>query len=1133
MAQISTDEHTILQAVVDGAKNRRIYLWLQADAPSDCAILAQLPLRAIWSERGDFGLVKDLTENLPANNSGIAKQITKIPTVIGKDFSFDTLLPIVFTRGENFAYKGIDELQLTRGQRVERERQLEEANYMTTSGIVLIAGGEDLDLWTKSLREELLNRDDPVFPDISELTVILLGAPESKEAVKQLELALEGRQNGTLFYHGNYKKLVEFSIDYQHSGTADDGCRLRIKIDNIVTTINIEDLLSGGTKALDECYYVITADDFEEPSPSEREETFKKMISKSSPVWKGFQAGFPFKRIMYKPVSKPQKSASFSEREWERMKTQSFYELTKSLLYKSAKQKKNFTITLPAEPGSGSTTMVRDVAFHCAQDGFPTLVAKESLHNVDYWQLTHFLTELWRKVDRQKTLETSTLLVFDEEHMAAQGIENIAKFLENDGRNAVVIRVISAQPTGNVERDLTTAIGQNIVCNTLQNQVGRSEASKLYRHLRTILKTINSRLMPNKSSWERYLQVTKEQNDKSYFWVCLQFFIFERLENIGESGIQDTISQYLCERLREMFEEDVKNDTPNTKMMVLLAVTTCFRVPLPFMILNQILGLNYPAFLQAEKLVEERLKYISIEWSDMRQDEIEISLNHSLFAELIIRIFSDTVFERAFSDDDLHFLLDGAGRPIDRRYPVEWLKPILERLDHEQSTHQAYAEKIAVKVLKLELRNRIYSRELVKQMLTSFSFYPEPMIKNSATILQAKAITTSKSCITVGDLPGSDDPKFKEEVCDIRGRFLKAEADMELAIELVMSAEQEKTEDPRILKTTLANIYVAWSKFEKKQGNIDEFNNKAIEAGKLYLSVMSDWPDSAHARYGLANLYLSEIDDDSEPNTKHVEKLEQALAVLDIEPDQSFLDQWVALRANIIRRLDSDRYKGYIDTLISQGYEIGFIMKARCLLPTGAQGASGDVVLDEAIELLELAEKAVHKVTKQESRSYFLYQCLSQHSRHRWNFPRRYDLLSELEAEEFRMAVPLIYEYAVLCYQMNREEDGDRQFNRLRKGRRYMDLQVEEFEYWLEMSATISEQSPGRRATNMRVVSVDYYGGWAEVQGFKRRIPFSQRHPWGATLNKGSKVACWVRFYKAGPRAVPQESRDGKESRNA
>jgi hypothetical protein len=297
-----------------------------------------------------------------------------------------------------------------------------------------------------------------------------------------------------------------------------------------------------------------------------------------------------------------------------------------------------------------------------------------------------------------------------------------------------------------------------------------------------------------------------------------------------------------------------------------------------------------------------------------------------------------------------------------------------------------------------------------------------------------------------------------------------------------------------------------------------------MAAGELFVAVMDDWPDSTYARYGLARLLYESCRDDSSAgdDTLDVENLAQALAALDIQPESSFHDGWVRLQLVILAKLNGDQYKRHVDSLIARGYEIGFVIKARRIYQEFGTDQSNTSNLDEAIHLLEQAQDAPHRSSHPASRQFLLYQCLSKHPKQQWNFPERFMLLSELDRSGFRMSLPIRHTYAVLCYQMEREDEGNRQFRKLRSGQN-QGTQIDEFEYWREVVLNYTGEKPAIRLTTMKVVSTSKFGGWGSVQGLRNSIPFYQRHPWGQTLRLNQLVLCAIQFFRSGPRAVPRE----------
>ncbi len=1107
-----------IQAIVRGAQEEKLYLWLQADSPDDVCILGQLRFKAMWSERGDHGLLKELQANRnSASQTEPMKPLVAIQSKIDVGFSYDELIPVVFTRGERFCYDGLSSLPSSRKDRSNRDEQLIELSEMLTSGVVVVAGGDDVALWRQTLEDDLLNLEDPVLPDIKDLRIVLVSSLDPEQLARDIEPLIGSRTEDVLLFHGNFHDLTDACRDQVEAyGTVSDGdILIRVKTRAREGNISIDDLVNGTARGLTENYHLITSRNFETVKATKHEAIFKKLLSDTEPVWEGYQEGFPFERT-YKPFGGKESPRSFLGSDSDELTGKSLAQVTQFLLERSDERRENYTIALPAEPGAGSTTLVRQVAFKMAARGFPVMLAKTSLSEIDYWQLTSFLTEFWRKVAQGNDgpVETSYLLVFDVEHASDHKTREIARLLENDGRNVVVLRVVPSDEHSKIMR----ANGREEICQVLKSNVEQVEAWALYRHLYDTTQKINEALMPQKEFWENYVRSTGPGN--AYFWVCLRYFILEKLGTEAQGGIQDTITA----KLTDAFCEMVRERPDEAWLAYYLAVSTFFRVPIPYSILCHLTGLTHQEIVDATRQIEKRMKYLRIEWYGNSKNDYQLALNHSLFAQLLTRLICGNRTQDGI--DASVDLFEIGHQRIDPAYPIELLRPILSKLDHARSPHKKYAEKIAVDVLKIDPRVRYVDLSLADKMIAAFDYIPRTLLWTSPTILQARAITNSKSCKSM-KAPleksiGPDKEKWKNET---RDRFKLAESDMEKALGLLENEDIGSTEDPRVLKTTLANIYAAWSAFERAQQDLVEFNRLSMEAGILYSAVMDDWPDSTYARYGLARLLYESCRDDVDKgdDTEDLENLAQALAALDIQPESSFHDDWVKLQSDILSKLDGDHYRSHVDSLIELGYEIGFVIKARRIYQEFGTDQSNTSNLDEAIHLLEQAQDAPHRSSHPASRQFLLYQCLSKHPKQQWNFPERFKLLSELDRSGFRMSLPIRHTYAVLCYQMEREDEGNRQFGKSRSGQ-HQGIQIDEIEYWREAMVHYTGEKPAIRLTTMKVISTSKFGGWGSVQGLRNNIPYSQRQPWGRTLGLNQRVTCSVQFFRSGPRAVPRES---------
>jgi hypothetical protein len=108
---------------------------------------------------------------------------------------------------------------------------------------------------------------------------------------------------------------------------------------------------------------------------------------------------------------------------------------------------------LPAEPGSGATTLLHQIAFAAAERGYPVLLLKQAVTEIDAWRLLGFLSELQRRAkalrdgragaqdgarDDEDPAEVPALLVLDTCHAGRTSIESLPDLLVRKSRRKVL-----------------------------------------------------------------------------------------------------------------------------------------------------------------------------------------------------------------------------------------------------------------------------------------------------------------------------------------------------------------------------------------------------------------------------------------------------------------------------------------------------------------------------------------------------------------------------------------------------------------------------------------------------------------------------------------------------------------------
>ncbi len=1102
------NESDCLDRFIPAMGKKRIYLWIQDDGDLNCNIFS-LPWREIWSESADKALKREIQSY--QSNTGlwpVERQVLPVvrdpdETITGS-FSYDRILPVYFLHGVEGSEEDFREMPPRRRRNI-RERMLERLAEIR-QGTFVIAGGSNAKNWLNSLGDIL---DEAFLPDVKSIDLLLISdkMPEFDHGL------LEKRKQDVYLWPGTTEDFLKRIMEVKSSAPGLDH-EHQIKVGTDV--IGIDDLLVGMTRRIDEDYYLIEVADLEEPAVI-NDKLLHSFMGEPDPCWPGFAAGFAFERSYYPLASSSLRKklqqqglmeAGDSGTEW------FLRELVEHSLELSSRDfGRNITVTLPSEPGSGATTLLWSTAYKLAREGYPVLILRPGTREIDFNALASFLTGITRRYrDRSKDedgrslrKEVPVLLVFDVEHQAIALTREIANQLRNDGRFCVVLRAIEPVPEveandwrSELDKAYRRARGTEICCDTLKADVDKEETRSIARHFIDISSRNHLSLdLPAEEEWDEYqLQqailipgIQGGQEAESLFWVCLHFFLLKQIK----------VSDRLADQLENKMKE-VRREHPELACYIYsTAVTTNFRLALPTRILAHAYSvINWVELSENINIAERMIPHLTRDYGS--GDEEFLRFRHTQFARIVLRELN-----RALETEQIGFFLP----PSHLNYPVEWLHHLICSLEPGIEVHRQFGKLVATQVLKLEGKRRellSYSESL----LDTFSQFPLHFIQQNQTILQANAITLSKSV--------SGNHELSHE--DIRKRYAEAEGKMYTALKLVDS-DNILDEDPRVLKTTLGNIYESWSRKELEWQNYEEAKELAQKATMYYKDVFKDWPDNAYARYGYAlllfNRYMSRLESDSQEN---MDDLEEALECLDVAPGYDFEDQWEIQRFRILEQISSAKAKGRLEELMNQGMEIGYVLQARSILQAPDQW--NDECIDQAVPLLEFAESCSHRANNPIARISLLYRVVSFHSQRRWDIAYRYRLLNRLQNNAYHFTNRMLYEFAVICYQLDRQDEGERLFSVMRRGQRYLQLNLEKHEYWREQPEEKGE-SPVRMCT-MKIESVDSaFNGWVRVNGIKRLVPFNPSHPWRGKPVKNMTTACTVRFRQSGPQAVPPD----------
>lgn len=1109
---IITDRDKCMAALAEGMYKRQNYLWLQQG--SECDPLYLLPWREVWCESMSPQLAMDLqagqqTKDLWVFPRQVLSILSEPDKTVTEIFPYDRLMPLYYLNGQTPA-DGTDRYEQNTDifRRMNRFSMLKPLRKISR-GIFFIAGGTDQQQWDQALEEVFQSR---LLADVSSIQVFILG-PISSLGIDLDTLA--ARKQDIFIWEDEVEILVRYLTEQgslKYTGH-------EILVGSSI--IEVSEYVVGAVGRIDDDYYLVKTQDLEDIHEID-DDLFEKFMADTKPCWKGFAAGLDLNRN-YLPLSSHDKKRTPLI---SKLGSDGFFKkfsltdvVQRCLDVSVIDSGGNWTITIPAQSGSGITTIMWSTVYKMARMGYPAMILKSDVRTIDYNAITNFLTSINRETQKKQLesgrnsgQEVPVLLVFDTEHQNIALIKQLAALLHNDGRACVVLRAVELneehardieEHACDIDSDLK-ARGQEIVCQPLLSSVNNEEIMALRTHLLAIKEQYGLKLrIAEEASWKDYQNKSSiylpnnrnEMNAESIFWVGLRFFLSEQ----DWSG--DRLETLLMQNMEELYDKDPQMAC----YLYSIAVATRFRLALPVSVLAT--AYKIEDWVPFSDDLNSAHNFISYMVREYYQDLPEfLRFRHNAFAVIVMKQLYNLV------RDPQRVKPQFFEAPIDFRYPVEWLHHLIANLRAGHDVEQPFGNLVATQVLKLEGSQREKAK-YTEQMLEGFRHFSSDFLLQNPTVLQANAITLAKSARNMSYYP-------QYPMDSVRERFKEATKLMENALGLVES-RYFSDEDPRVLKTTLANVYENWARSElERREDIELFYNLVEQAAVYYQEVFSDWPDNSFASFGYSQLLYHRFQAAEMQEDTHLpfEYLQDALVYLDTaKPEVGFRDLWQKHRLAIIKKISEEEYTNKIQELMSDGYEVAYVLHARVIL--GDESKLTDDTRDEAIEILEQADSCRRPSPSPIPRLILLYRLVTQHPNRRWDFHYRHQLLSSLESQGYHFGAQMLYDYAVLSYQVEQQELGERLFSKLRRMRPLRQLAIEQYEYWrVKESDTIP---PVVRQTTMTVEILEGPRGLVSVRGINHGVTFYANHAWGNEMKPGMITTCIIRFGKAGALAIP------------
>ena len=668
-----------------------------------------------------------------------------------------------------------------------------------------------------------------------------------------------------------------------------------------------------------------------------------------------------------------------------------------------------------SEPGAGGTTLVRYIAWECARQGYPTLVAQQVPFIPEALSVGNFLNrvkdthdaEILRVTDISgqeegdvPVYETPWLIVFDRMHWQHRDTElrRFCKDLAKKGR-PVCILVVSGpyKEIAYFDDEMFTEIAQ------VDHVIDQQETRALGRHLNHFLKLHG--LEKDQHQWDTFYEnhTLEQLHGVAIFWVALSFWI--RGQFNWDQSIQDWVYSHFAALVDQ---KDVAQAVLDVSAMGSVGL------PLPERLLPES-GSGWP---MSQLLDDERprLGILGLTRVSARGERYW-ALIHDVIGRLILNaVFYDyktrETLELTDSDDAEHL-----------RFYI--LRRISSKKQLAEREFREIGEEFATSIFKIDPESG-YSHfaPYWQEVLEALDSMPRPLQDNSRVFRHHVAISRRRISYM--------DSKTYGPTLQQRKHLLEAAiSDIEYAL---YSIEFHPGTEPNLnLYNSLARAYLDLGEVERDLGAQEErIRSLQASANEATKRAYRENPSNSYVIETYVHNLLTEARSDAEEGIeKCVEALNilySALGVKRGEYRRSMLSKLADRAVEILfekrptREVSKDP-RDATDVLVGAWIKLTSGECGKGLRDIEDLPNEG---IDSAIEILE--HPAGHGNVQVMS---LMYDLLS--VRVPFDSRRQLEYLEGIAALGGSIAPQYRLEYAILLFQVGRPVEGDKRFRALRR----------------------------------------------------------------------------------------------------
>ena len=754
------------------------------------------------------------------------------------------------------------------------------------------------------------------------------------------------------------------------------------------------------------------------------------------------------------------------------------------------------TAWIDAEQGSGATTALRDLAYKLAREGFPVLLARPEVMSFDFQQIAAFLTSASRIASERTTGRLGDfpwVLLFDAEHTtrSSEFLSGLANGLRKREQAALVVAIRPVLASAEAGR-YSVAGPSCVLGSRFRNVVNRGEAQQFGEHLNHFLPLHRQR---RPEEWARFCMESEQltgDGNQSLFWLAIRFWLFRMPD--AEQPLRRWLSQQI--------QASISGSPARLVAALVVAVLSRHRLTCPLRLLTDDEG------AELAPLLKDRAQPLGLQelWGANRGS---VAFPHPLIAEELLRVCAlnpDMLQEAGVSQCAGVFDLE-----------LSVLEQVIPRKQLGLPEVIPILEELVTSALRVDPRAAPQNYHVRERIVMMLERAPDSVFDQSQVFLHHLAISRRH---LAADPPAAD---FWQADAAVREQLELAEEHLNAAIHDVNVKDEERRETPLNLHVSLALTYSVRSELERRTGDNEVADRFINQAHEQYQQAQALDPDNTYVLENFARLKLRQARETTDESAR-LNLIVDAMSLLDWEMaiDEQNKRETIALEefAQAIGLLGNASGLTRIQAAATEGREAASIVLARLLADPERFGSL--LVAEPDLESAIAALKCIKPEEVTWRSRLLLYDLTSKYSP--LDFASRFDPLEELRAlGDFPWPLQILYEHAILLYQLGHHQRGRDAFATLRdtfssRGSAvYIPPELERL-----ADPRNDFRSPLRtalRVTRTTDTGRNYWGipeGWGSVD-----VPF---RPWRfgrKAIRNGDDLDCLIQFTSFGPQAVP------------